>query len=151
MDAMINSVMSWFNAHQALLTWMTLTSAFTFVASLLALPWLVSRIPENYFLSTQHESAPWKDAHPLWRGLLFTGKNLLGFILLCGGTLMLFLPGQGILTIAMGLLLMDYPGKFFLERKLVASPAVLRGLNWLRARNNHPPLQVDINHTSSDK
>jgi hypothetical protein len=54
---------------------------------------------------------------------------------------MLVLPGQGILTIATGLLLMDYPGKFRLERRIVATPMVLKGLNWLRAKANQPPLK----------
>ena len=55
---------------------------------------------------------------------------------------MLFLPGQGILTLVMGALLMDYPGKFQLERKIVKTPAILKGLNWLRAKANKPPLVI---------
>jgi hypothetical protein len=53
---------------------------------------------------------------------------------------MLFLPGQGLLTMITGLLLIDYPGKFRLERKIVNTPAVLKSLNWLRAKAKKPPL-----------
>jgi len=42
-----------------------------------------------------------------------------------------------------GLLLMDYPGKFQLERKIALSPAVLSKLNWLRRKANQPPLKTD--------
>jgi len=71
------------------------------------------------------------------------GKNLLGLALLCGGLLMLFLPGQGLLTMAVGLLLMDYPGKYALERKIVSRPSILKGMNWLRAKGDHPPIKVE--------
>ena len=54
---------------------------------------------------------------------------------------MLFVPGQGLLTIIVGLTVMNYPGKFRLERWLVMRPRVLPALNWLRKRYGHPPLQ----------
>jgi hypothetical protein len=63
--------------------------------------------------------------------------------LVFGGFLMLFLPGQGLLTIAVGLLLLDYPGKYSLERRIVSRPSVLQGINWVRAKGNHPPLRVE--------
>jgi hypothetical protein len=55
---------------------------------------------------------------------------------------MLFIPGQGLLTIFMGLVLIDYPKKYILERKLVKTPVVLKGINWLRKKANKPPLNV---------
>jgi UPF0716 family protein affecting phage T7 exclusion len=70
-------------------------------------------------------------------------KNLLGLVLLAGGILMLFIPGQGLLTIFMGLVLIDYPKKFAFEKKLVSIPAVLKGLNWLRKKAHQPPLKID--------
>ena len=139
----MEEITHWLNQHQILLTWLGVISLFTFISSLLMLPWLVSRIPEDYFLHQRRQPTTWKTNKPLQRKLLLIGKNLLGAILLCGGFLMLFLPGQGLLTIAMGLLLMDYPGKFKLERRIVAIPSILNGLNWLRAKANHPPLKLD--------
>jgi hypothetical protein len=118
-------------------------SLLAFVASLAALPWLVALIPEDYFLHQRRTPAAWKDAHPALRLLMIGAKNLLGLVLLLGGILMLFIPGQGLLTIAMGLLLMDYPGKYRLERRLVAIPAIHRGLNWLRRRRGAPPLRTE--------
>jgi len=143
MESLLTSISDWLSGHQDLLTWLTIGSAFTFIASLLTLPWLVSLIPEDYFLPKHREPSQWKEAHPVVRFLLLVTKNIFGFILLCGGILMLFLPGQGILTIAMGLLLMDYPGKFHIERKLVSTPGVLKGLNWLRAKRHKAPLHTD--------
>ena len=55
---------------------------------------------------------------------------------------MLVLPGQGILTILAGIMLLDFPGKHRLLRWIVAHPQVLRTLNWLR-RRGHPPLYLE--------
>jgi len=67
-------------------------------------------------------------------------KNLVGLTLLLSGFAMLMLPGQGLLGILLGLILMDYPGKFQLERKIVSRPKLLHFINWLRRKQNKPPL-----------
>ncbi len=66
-------------------------------------------------------------------------KNLLGVALVGAGIVMLVLPGQGILTILIGVMLMDFPGKYALEKRLVSRPTVMRSLNWMRAKANRPP------------
>lgn len=55
---------------------------------------------------------------------------------------MLFIPGQGILTIVMGIILLDYPNKFQIEQKIVSNRVILNGLNWLRKKGNKTPLRV---------
>ena len=127
--------------YQHLLVWMGVCSAVILFISLLSLPWLVAKIPEDYFSPQKRQPTEWKVQRPVMRLMVLIGKNCLGYLLLLGGLLMLVLPGQGILTIVTGLLLMDYPGKFRLERKIVATPVVLKGLNWLRDKANQPPLK----------
>jgi archaellum biogenesis protein FlaJ (TadC family) len=134
---------SWLAANQALLGWLTVASIATFLVSLATLPWLVARIPADYFAHRKRHATPLKQRHPLIRLLLLIGKNLLGAILLAGGLLMLFVPGQGLLTMAMGLLLLDYPGKYALERRIARQHTVLAGLNWLRAKAGATPLVID--------
>ena len=126
--------------HQYLLWWIGVGSAFVFVISLLSLPWLVAQIPDDYFVPKKRQPTQWKTRQPLIRLIILIGKNCLGYMLLLGGILMLFLPGQGLLTMITGLLLIDYPGKFRLERKIVNTPTVLKSLNWLRAKAHKPPL-----------
>ena len=126
--------------HQYLLWWMGVGSAFVFVISLLSLPWLVAQIPDDYFVPKKRRPTQRKTRQPLIRLIILIGKNCLGYMLLLGGILMLFLPGQGLLTMITGLLLIDYPGKFRLERKIVNTPTVLKSLNWLRAKAHKPPL-----------
>lgn len=136
-------MISWLGQYQEIFAWLALISLLTFVISLLSLPWLVARIPDDYFLYNKRRPAELKKNHPIIRVVLLIGKNTLGVILLVGGIIMLFIPGQGLLTIAMGMLLMDYPGKFKLEQRLAQNEKVLHGLNWLRARGHAPPLKVD--------
>lgn len=136
-------MLQWLSNHQTLLTWLSVISLFTFVVSLLSLPWLSGKIPEDYFMHNRRGPTQLRERHPFIRLCILVGKNLFGFVLLCGGIIMLFLPGQGLLTIAMGLLLMDYPGKYRLERRIASHPSVLKGINWLRAKGNHPPLKLD--------
>ena len=62
------------------------------------------------------------------------GKNVLGAIFVVAGLIMLVLPGQGIFTILIGIMLLDFPGKYRLERWIVARRPVLQSINWLRQR-----------------
>ena len=139
----MNDILIWIFGHQNLLVWTGLASVSIFILSLFSLPWLVAKIPEDYFLSEKRAETPWKGNSPgVWLSM-FVAKNVVGYLLLLSGFLMLFLPGQGILTMLTGLLLMDYPGKFKLERKIALSPAVLSKLNWLRGKAHQPPLKTD--------
>ena len=74
------------------------------------------------------------------RGLIL--KNTVGALLLVVGIAMLVLPGQGILTILMGLMLSDVPGKRRLELWLVKRPPVLRALNWMREKGGKEPFEL---------
>jgi hypothetical protein len=74
------------------------------------------------------------------RCALLMGKNLLGYLLIAAGIAMLVLPGQGVLTILLGFILVDLPGKYRFERWLVTRPLVLRSINRLRRRAGRDPL-----------
>ena len=67
-------------------------------------------------------------------------KNILGYSLIIGGIMMLVLPGQGLFTIIIGLMLSNYPGKYYIEKRFVEIPAVFKSINWLRAKSNKPPI-----------
>ena len=121
--------------------WLAGISALTFVVSIVAVPWMLVRIPARYFMSTRHEH-PWADRHPLIRHSFVIGKNLLGIIFVILGLLMLILPGQGILTILAGLVLLDFPGKERVLLWTISRPMVLKSVNWIRAKSNHEPLVV---------
>ena len=63
--------------------------------------------------------------------------------LFAAGIAMLVLPGQGILTMLLGFILVDLPGKYRFERWLVTRPLALRSINLLRRRAGHDPLVLE--------
>jgi len=71
-------------------------------------------------------------------------KNVAGLVLVMIGLVMALpgVPGQGVLTMIIGVTLLDFPGKRRLERRLMGRPWVLRNINRLRARFKHPPLEL---------
>ena len=73
------------------------------------------------------------------------GKNLLGVVLVIVGVILSLpgVPGQGLLTILLGVMLLDLPGKRRMEQWLVSRPNVLRFVNKLRERYGRPPLVVE--------
>jgi hypothetical protein len=118
--------------------------AVTFLGSLAITAWMLVRLPANYFHSS-HSREFWTDkpAAVRWAGLV--GKNLAGFVLVILGVIMSLpgVPGQGLLTILLGVVLMDIPGKRPLESRLLRIPVVLSAVNGLRARYGKPAMIID--------
>lgn len=132
--------MDWIENHQAWFWWLAAMSVVMLVASPLVVGWLVVRLPENYFADKRrHRSSSWAQ-HAKFGPFVQIGKNLLGLLLVAAGLVMLVVPGQGLLTIVTGVLLIDFPGKYRLERWLVTRKAAWRSINWLRKRAGRKPL-----------
>lgn len=125
------------------LGWLAAVSALTFAGSLLVIPLVAARIPADYFCAHRRGPTLWRRRHPGLRLMVLILKNVLGLVLFLAGMLMLFLPGQGLLTIFLGIMLMDFPGKYRLEKYIISRGPVLRGINWLRQRSGVPPLEVE--------
>ena len=142
----INALILWFSNHPEVLIGLGASSILIFIISIFGISWFVAQIPEDYFLSSKRKPSKWKEHKPLLRMMVLFGKNIIGFSLIIGGLLMLVLPGQGLLTIVTGLLLINYPGKYKLEQKLVAMPSIFRALNWIRVKANKPPLKRKTAH-----
>ena len=69
-------------------------------------------------------------------------KNAVGIVFLLAGIAMLFLPGQGLLTMLIGISLMDFPRKRQLEAKMVGQPTLLGVINNMRRKFDKPPLTL---------
>ncbi|MBI5777127.1 MAG: hypothetical protein HY444_07030 [Nitrospirae bacterium] len=120
---------------------LTIASVVFFVGTLIAIPFILLRLPRHYF--DERRPRLWMpDHHPVLRLLGLMVKNAAGAVFLVVGITLLFLPGQGILTILLGVSLLDFPGKRYIERKIVGQPAVLKAINALREKYNKPPLTV---------
>jgi len=116
----------------------------TFSISLAIVSVIMVKIPADYFKSDRPREL-FADKSPLVRYLLIIGKNLLGVVLVVLGILMSVpgVPGQGILTILLGVMLLDFPGRRRLEHKLVSRPQVLNTINKLRHKFDKPKLVLD--------
>ncbi|MDT8386348.1 MAG: PGPGW domain-containing protein [Thiogranum sp.] len=119
--------------------WLVGLSMLSFIAGLILVPVFIARIPADYF-SRPRRQRPTRSRHPLVHLALAGLKNLFGAVLVMAGLLMLVTPGQGLLTLLIGLMIMNYPGKFALERWLVTRPRILPAINWLRTRSGQVPL-----------
>lgn len=126
------------------LVWLIVFSVITFVASIVVTIFVLVKLPDTYFKAS-HGREFWVERHPVlrWGGLVV--KNLLGALLVLFGILMSLpgVPGQGVLTILLGVMLLDFPGKRSLELRLVSRPKVLRTINRIRQRFDKPPLLLD--------
>lgn len=111
------------------------------LSSLALMPLLLVRMPADYAtrkVPTLGERL--SHARPRQAAVLLL-RNLAGGILVLLGLVMLFVPGQGLLTVAAGLVLLDGPGKHRLLVGLLRRPTLARAVQRLRARRGVPLLE----------
>lgn len=139
MDGLLATVQQYVSTET--LVALTVLSIVFFVGSLIAIPFILVRLPADFF--DIRVPRPWmEDHHPVLRVMGHLVKNVVGAIFLFAGFLMLFLPGQGILTMLIGISMLDFPGKRKVEAKLIGQPAVLHALNGMREKFGKPPLII---------
>ena len=140
---MISDVLAQIESYVSanVLIWFAVSSVFMFVGTLIAIPVILMRLPADYF--DIRKPRPWmENHHPILRLLGHIVKNVVGAIFLFAGFLMLFLPGQGVLTMLIGLSLIEFPGKRRVEAKIVGQSTVLSTINAMRAKFDKPPLII---------
>ena len=140
MEFIFEQLSQQFVYYKSYIFWLGIISFAIFVFSLLSIKWLVALIPSDYFIDKK--SSKFKSQFPITWLVSMIIKNLIGYVLIIGGILMLVLPGQGLFTIFIGLMMSNYPGKYSIERKFIAIPSVLKTINWLRKKSNQDPLKV---------
>lgn len=135
-----------FDQLQTFLQYLAGLSVITFVLSLVCIPLLVSRLPCDFFLrySPGRKAIPREISAGYLVVLLL--KNFLGLALLFAGIAMLFLPGQGLITIILSFSLMNFPYKNRLIYALIRRPPVQAGLNWIREKTRQPPFSWSFDH-----
>lgn len=130
--------MIFFESYKTLILWLSSVSLFIFLFSLVSMRWLAGLIPSDYFINKEESSFKKKNFFLWWLVLLI--KNTIGYSLIIGGIMMLVLPGQGLFTIIIGLMLSNYPGKYYIEKRFIEIPAIFKSINWLRAKSNKAPI-----------
>lgn len=131
------------------LTWVQVllgvgASVVMFIVSTAVVSFVLVKLPANYFHSS-HDREFMVERHPVLRAAGIAAKNVFGFVLVVLGVLMAVpgVPGPGVLSILLGIMLLDFPGKRTLETRIVSRPRVNGAVNALRARFGKPPLMLD--------
>lgn len=142
LPAQMEGALAWVRDHPTVLAVLVFGSLGLFVGTLLIVPVLIARMRPDHFMRRDPPPDAFLGRHPLvrWSGKVL--KNVVGAGLVLMGVAMLVLPGQGILTILIGLSLLDFPGKRQLELRLVRQRHVRRSIDWIRERAHQPPLRV---------
>jgi hypothetical protein len=118
--------------------------AATFVVTSAIAALIIVKLPADYF-HPSNEREFWVEQHPVLRWAGLVGKNIAGLLLVVVGVVMSLpgIPGPGVLTILLGVMLLDFPGKRGLELRLVRRQQVRRALDGVRKRFDKPPLLLD--------
>jgi hypothetical protein len=131
------------------LTWnKVLVGVLIFLVSFLVNLGIVSiilvKLPADYF-STKRETKFWHGPRPAIHAAKVIGKNIAGILLVALGIVLSLpgVPGQGLLTVLLGIMLLDFPGRHRLEQKLLSKPSIVNTINRLRERFGKPPLQLN--------
>ena len=127
----------WLKLHGMILIFVSIAS---FVVSILFCTLVIAYLPSDYFLPNRQES---RIRHPVLRIGLKCLKNLFAVVLVVVGIIQIPLPGQGVLTMLIGIIISDIPGKRKLERRIIRSPVVLATANGIRSRFKRPLLVLD--------
>jgi len=139
-DVLPDALATWFQQYHLLLGWVGLGSFGLLVGSLLGSAWLLTRLPADYFVRDGGASSL---KHPLLRLLVVVGRNVVGAVLIIAGLAMLVLPGQGLLTILVGLVLVRVPGKRRLLRRILRQETVRETIDQLRRQAGRDPLVLE--------
>jgi hypothetical protein len=116
----------------------------TFLINLAIVSFILVKLPADYF-KKEHKSSVWSGPRPAVNLLKVIGKNLLGFFLVALGIVLSLpgVPGQGLLTVLLGIMLLDFAFVRRLERKLLSRPAIVNAITRLRRRFDKPPLELE--------
>ncbi len=108
------------------------------LATLLATPWLLARLPADYFSRDPKALAKrslLEGIRHIWLSML---RNLMGLFCFLFGVILILTPGPGLVFMVLGLAIGDFPGKHRLLQWMVSMPFVLNALNWIRHKSGHP-------------
>jgi uncharacterized RDD family membrane protein YckC len=102
----------------------------------LVFPLIIIFLPHDYFVRPQTAFATLNPFRMLLRVL----KNAFGCVLIVAGVLMLFLPGQGLLSLLLGVSLVQFPGKRRFELRLLRLQGIRKSVAWVRQKANRRPV-----------
>ncbi len=127
----------WVKAHRLFLGIISVTSL---VASLISCVAVIAYLPSDYFIIKKQMI---RIKRPILRVCFIFLKNLIAMIFIIVGIIQIPLPGQGVLTILIGIIISDIPGKRLWERRIIQIPAVFKAANLIRLHLKRSPFVLE--------
>lgn len=143
MDDWLKFAIDWWKSHESLLYGLGAASIGLLVATALLVPRLVAALPSDEFRVQRRPRQRWRNHGATVGTVLRIIRNLVGALCVLIGIAMLVLPGQGLLTIFVGVLFLEFPGKRRVVLAAVSKSPVQRALNWMRRRRGVPEFVFD--------
>ena len=140
----MNSLIEWLERYPEVVIGLSVASVFALLGSVILLIAGIVFVRDDFLLRRSTLTKEYENKK-IMRLLLMILRNIVGCILVLLGAALLVLPGQGLLTILFGLLLLDLPGKESARvrlRRFVQRPTTLNKINTLRRKFGKAPLQV---------
>lgn len=107
--------------------WLATLSVASLMISLILTLYVVAKLPKDYWTKHFEEKALINYYSPL-----FYIRNILALFLLSVGIILLFMPGQGTLTILVAIIVSESPFKNMAIQKMISFDSVRIGLNTMR-------------------
>jgi len=116
----------------------------SFFANLGIVSLILVKLPADHF-SKNRKTKFWSGPRPWLHATKVIGKNIAGILLVALGVVLSLpgVPGQGLLTVLLGIMLLDFPGRDRLEQKLLSKPSIVNTINSLRGRFGKKPLELN--------
>ena len=127
----------WISDYNQIIQCAGIVSVFLFFLSLFLLRYVILRLPEDYFIKVSSISK--SNSKSLKKIIVRIAKNALGFLLTICGIILLFTPGQGMITILIGLCLIDLAIVNQFKKKIINNSKVQKALNWIRTKKSVKP------------
>lgn len=142
-------ISEYFTLHGNQIVWGILVFVVSLVVSTIGSIFVILRLSENHFHADSHDGKDpsFELERPHWQRVLgMVVKNALGVSLVVLGLVMSLpgVPGQGLLTMFIGVVLLDLPGKRAFERRIISKPSILHACNRLRIRFGKKPFTLDV-------
>ena len=134
----MEGLLIWIDSHKSVLVYTGLFSFIMLFLAAVSVPFIINMLSEDYFLKKKRRSSLKTVSEYIIFFSTAVLRNSIGLFLFISGFLMLFIPGQGLLTIFISLLFIDFPGKWKLQKKIVRNNKIHSVLNWIRRKGGRP-------------
>lgn len=125
---MFNEIFQFFKENLVIISILNIGVFLGFIAAII---FVFSKLPKNYWICSQVDQESSLKMKVL--------RNILAFPVAILGALMLLLPGQGLLTLLLALMLADFELKQELMAKIIAKKKIRESLDYIRRKMGRSP------------